>query len=153
MTAFGVYEKCYCITNRALKRPALFLLPSRQTLLDRPQDRIRNDSEHSGKENPHVPSVTAELPRDRADVPCLTHTRHAASEISYQERHHGGQTPRQLARLIPRTQIIPVAPPEPLIFDEEDQSEADGPVAEQAHKVTHDGGEVIFPSNGEDGDN
>ena len=39
-----------------------------------------------------------------------------------------------------------------MVLDEEDEGKTDGPVAEQTDKIAHDGGEMVFASDGEDGD-
>ena len=55
-------------------------------------------------------------------------------------------------RVIPNKQVIPFMAAEPLVLEEEDECEGDGPVAEQGDEIRHDGREVVFPCDGDDGD-
>lgn len=41
---------------------------------------------------------------------------------------------------------------EDLVFDEQDESERDGPVSEQRDEIGHDGGEVLAAGNSDDSD-
>jgi hypothetical protein len=85
-------------------------------------------------------------------VPCLRHAGDAAGQIATQEREDRGKAPRQLAWLIPGSQVIALVAAEPLILDEEDQGKGDGPVTEQADEIANNGCEVVLANNGEDGD-
>ena len=116
--------------------------------LQRSQRRIRSQREHSRQENTHITTISAKLPRNGPNVPCLAHARNAASKIPHQQGHHGCRAPRQFAWLVPRAEIVTLEPSEPFVFDEEDEREAHGPVAEQADKVADDCGEVVFACYG-----
>lgn len=53
-------------------------LPSRLPLLNRPQDRIRNQREYAGEVNTNIATIGPEFLRNGSNVPSLAHTRDTA---------------------------------------------------------------------------
>lgn len=114
-------------------------LPSRLPLLNRPQDRIRNQREYAGEVNTNIATIGPKFLRNGSNVPSLAHARDTAGQVPDQESHHRRKAPGQLIRLVPSAEIVSFVFSEVFVFDEEDEGKADGPVPQQAHKVADDG--------------
>ena len=142
-------------------------------LLDRARDGVHEECDGPAHVHAHVAAVGPEQQGDRlggvvsigektrlrigkgpthADVPCLRHARDPTAEVAAQKREDGGDARGQVLRLVPGSEDVAVAAAEELVFDEQDDGEGDGPVAEQGDEVVDDGLQALLAGDGEHGD-
>lgn len=141
--------------------------PSSIPPLQRPRGEINNNRNRRTHIHPAIAPILAEIRSNRPDKPSLRRTRelskrqssfgtrknldqtYPSSQIPRQQGQDSRSAPRQLVRLVPNGEVVALAAPEELVFDEEDEGEGDGPVAQEGDEVADDVRQALPPGDGE----